>query len=125
MNAWHAARHLWSRTDLRPADVDFAQLYDGFSWLALFWLEAAGFCAKGEGGSFVEGGERIALSGELPLNTYGGQLSAGRLHGWGILHEACQQIWGRADGRQLERTDVGLASVGGGSIAGCLLLTAA
>jgi acetyl-CoA acetyltransferase len=122
MNAWNAARHMWSRTDLRPTDVDFAQLYDGFSWLLLFWLEAAGFCGKGEGGAFLEGGHRIALDGELPLNTYGGQLSAGRLHGWGNIHEACLQLWGRAGDRQLARHEVAVVTVGGGSIAGSMVL---
>lgn len=124
MNAWSAARHMWDRTDLRPTDVDFAQLYDGFSWLQLFWLEALGFCPKGAGGSFVEGGHRIARDGELPLNTYGGQLSAGRLHGWGNIHEACLQLWGRAGDRQLDRHEVAVVSVGGGSIAGAMVLTA-
>ena len=46
-----AARQLWSRTDLRPKDVDVAQLYDGFSWLTVMWLEAMGFCDKGEAGA--------------------------------------------------------------------------
>ena len=64
-----AAAMLWERTDLRPADVDVAELYDGFSFIALAWLEALGFCAKGEGGPFIEGGARIALDGEIPLNT--------------------------------------------------------
>ena len=66
MAARDAAAHLWQRTDLRPRDVDTAQLYDGFSFLTLAWLEALGFCAKGESGAFVEDG-RIALGGELPL----------------------------------------------------------
>ena len=56
-----AGSMLWERTDLRPADVDVAELYDGFSFIALAWLEALGFCGKGESGPFVEGGERIAL----------------------------------------------------------------
>ena len=56
-----AGAHMWSRTDLKPADVDVANLYDGFTVLTLFWLEGLGFCAKGEGGPFVEGGSRIAL----------------------------------------------------------------
>jgi acetyl-CoA acetyltransferase len=124
MNAVNAARHMWSRTDLRPSDLDFAQLYDGFSWLALFWLEAIGVVPRGEGGPFVETGARINRDGELPLSTYGGQLSAGRLHGWGNIHETCLQLWRRAGERQLARHEVGLATVGGGSIAGALLLTA-
>ena len=57
-----------------------AQLYDGFTIEVVWWLEAMGFCGTGEAGAFVDGGDRIALGGELPLNTWGGQLSGGRLH---------------------------------------------
>ena len=78
MAATSAARHLWQRTGLTPADVDTAQLYDGFSILALAWIEALGFCGQGEGGAFIEEGKRIALDGQLPLNTAGGQLSFGQ-----------------------------------------------
>jgi acetyl-CoA acetyltransferase len=124
MAASEAGRMLWSRTDLRPADVDTAQLYDGFSYLCLQWLEALGFCEYGESGAFVEGGKRIAHDGPLPLNTDGGQLSAGRLHGYGYLHEACLQLWGIAGDRQLPRAEVAVASAGGGPVGGCLLLTA-
>ena len=119
-----AARQLWSRTDLRPDDVDVAELYDGFSFLALLWLEALGFCAKGEGGPFVEGGKRIGLDGDLPLNTDGGQLSAGRLHGFGRLYEACLQLRGEAGDRQVGGgPEIALASAGGGPLGGCLLLS--
>ena len=52
------AAAMWSRTDLRPADVDVAQLYDGFTIEAVWWLEALGFCGTGEAGAFVEGGKR-------------------------------------------------------------------
>ena len=65
------------------------------------WLEALGFCGKGESGPFIEGGHRIALDGELPLNTHGGQLSAGRLHGFGFIHEACVQLRGEGGDRQV------------------------
>ncbi|WP_242657378.1 thiolase family protein, partial [Mycobacterium talmoniae] len=82
-----AAAQLWSRTDLTPADLDIAELYDGFTFLTLAWLEALGVCGDGESGPFVEGAGRIALDGALPLNTYGGQLSAGRMHGYWVLHE--------------------------------------
>jgi acetyl-CoA acetyltransferase len=116
---------LWRRTQLRPADVDVAELYDGFSFLTLAWLEALGFCGKGESGPFVEGGARIALDGELPLNTQGGQLSGGRLHGYGFLHEACVQLWGEGGERQVPGSpQVAVAAAGGGPLAGCLLLTA-
>src|SRR5450756_1731958 len=74
---------LWTRTDLRPDDVQLAEMYDGFSFITMCWLEAMQFCGKGESGPFVEGGANIARDGRLPLNTHGGQLSSGRLHGFG------------------------------------------
>jgi acetyl-CoA acetyltransferase len=124
MSARDAAAHMWSRTDLTPADVDVAELYDGFSWLAMCWLEALGFCGHGESGSFIEGGSRIALDGELPLNTQGGQLSGGRLHGFGFLHEAVVQLRGEGGERQIPgRAEVAAVANGGGPIAGAMLLT--
>src|SRR3984957_201594 len=118
MAAADAGRRLWERTDLKPGDVDVANLYDGFSILTLIWLEALGFCGKGESGAFVEGGTRIALSGSLPLNTGGGQLSAGRLHGFGLLWETCRQLWSEAGERQVQGARVGITAAGGGPLAG-------
>jgi acetyl-CoA acetyltransferase len=119
-----AGKMLWERTDLRPGDVDVAELYDGFSFIALSWLESLQFCAPGEGGPFVDGGTRISLEGEIPLNTHGGQLSAGRLHGYGFLHEACVQLWGEGEDRQVKNNpQVAIAAAGGGPLAGALLLT--
>jgi acetyl-CoA acetyltransferase len=123
MAAADAGRRLWERTDLKPADVDVANLYDGFSILTLIWLEALGFCAKGESGAFVEAAARISLTGSLPLNTGGGQLSAGRLHGFGLLWETCRQLWSEAGDRQVKGATVGITAAGGGPLAGCLLLT--
>ena len=128
MAARDAAASMWERTELTPADVDVAQLYDGFSILAMVWLEALGFCGRGEGGPFVEGGSAIALDGVLPLNTAGGQLSGGRLHGFGLIHEACVQLRGEGGDRQVTRPggrppEVAVVSNGGGPIAGSLLLT--
>jgi acetyl-CoA acetyltransferase len=124
MAARDAAASMWTRTDLTPADVDVAELYDGFSILTMVWLEELGFCGKGESGSFVEGGQRIALDGEIPLNTSGGQLSAGRLHGFGFLHEACLQLRGEGGDRQVPgNPEVAVVANGGGPIAGTMLLT--
>src|ERR1700741_2813451 len=89
-----AAAQMWSRTDLTPADLNLAELYDGFTFLTFAWLEALGICGDGEAGPFVEGAKRIALDGALPLNTYGGQLSAGRVHGYWLLASACLQFRG-------------------------------
>ena len=126
MAARDAGASLWERTELTPGDVDVAELYDGFSILAMVWLEALGFCGRGESGAFVEGGRRIALDGELPLNTAGGQLSGGRLHGFGLLHEACLQLRGEAGDRQVPGDpEVAAVANGGGPIAGAMLLTRA
>lgn len=124
MASTDAAAQMWSRTDLAPADLDIAELYDGFTFLTLAWLEALGICSDGEAGPFVEGAERIARDGALPLNTYGGQLSAGRMHGYWVLHEACLQLRGQAGARQVpRRPHVAVVAAGGGPIAGCMLLT--
>jgi acetyl-CoA acetyltransferase len=124
MIASDVGRDLWTRTELTPADVDTAQLYDGFTILTIVWLEALGLCGKGEAGAFLDGGGRIALDGELPLNTSGGQLSAGRLHGYGHLHEACLQLRGEAGARQIQGgPEVAVAAAGGGPLGGALLLT--
>ena len=128
MAARDAGASMWERTDLTPADVDIAQLYDGFSILAMVWLEALGFCGRGESGPFVADGTAIARDGRLPLNTAGGQLSGGRLHGFGLIHEACVQLRGEGGERQVIRPggrlpEVAAVANGGGPIAGSLLLT--
>ena len=92
MASTDAAAQMWARTSFTPRDVDVAELYDGFTFLTFAWLEALGLCGDGEAGPFVEGGKRIALDGDLPLNTYGGQLSAGRMHGYWVVHEAVLQL---------------------------------
>jgi acetyl-CoA acetyltransferase len=99
-------------------------LYDGFSILTMFWLEALGFCGVGESGAFVAGGDRISLGGQLPVNTNGGQLSGGRLHGLGFLHEMCLQLRGQAGPRQAEPARVAVVAVGALPYVGCLLLRA-
>ena len=99
-NGQSLAAKLWSSAGLGPADMDAAQLYDGFAPSALYWLEAAGFCKRGEAHAFIQDG-RIALEGELPVNTFGGSLSEGRLHGMGHIAEAVFQVTGRAERRQV------------------------
>src|SRR3954447_17053698 len=94
------AGKLWRDSGMAPSEMQAAQLYDGFSPSTYYWLEAAGFCPQGEAHSFVQDG-RIALEGELPVNTFGGSLSEGRLHGMGHLAEAALQVTGRAGPRQI------------------------
>jgi acetyl-CoA acetyltransferase len=118
-----AGKRLWSRTDLKPSDVDVAQLYDGFSFLSLLWLEALGFCGRGEAADFVGDGRRISLEGDLPLATGGGQLSGGRLHGMIHVAEAVIQLRGEGGARQVKGDPrVAVVSNGGGPIAGAMLL---
>jgi acetyl-CoA acetyltransferase len=123
MACYPTGADLWKRTDYKPADVDTVQLYDGFSFQAIAWLEALGFCGLGEGGQFIEGGKRIALDGELPLNTFGGQIGAGRLHGFGFAHEAVVQLRGKGGARQIPGDPrVAVCTSGGGPLATALLL---
>jgi acetyl-CoA acetyltransferase/uncharacterized OB-fold protein len=119
------AAHLWTRTDLTPDDIDMAHLYDGFSFNCLSWLEALGFCGEGEAKDFLDGGKNIARDGRLPLNTHGGQLSSGRLHGYGFIHESVTQLRGDAGERQVSNPETGIVSTGGGAPGGCFLFTVA
>jgi acetyl-CoA acetyltransferase/uncharacterized OB-fold protein len=114
--------HLWSRTTLRPDDVDVALLYDGFTFNAISWLEALGFCGLGEAEEWLEGGKRIALDGELPVNPHGGQLSEGRTHGFGFLYEAVAQLRHEAGERQVRDASTAVVTSGGGTPSGVLLL---
>lgn len=114
--------HLWSRTTLRPDDVDVALLYDGFTFNCLSWLEGLGFCGIGEAKDFLAGGKNIARDGIVALNPHGGQLSAGRTHGMGLFHEAIVQLRGAAEERQVRDAKVAVVSSGGLTPAGAVLL---
>jgi acetyl-CoA acetyltransferase len=116
------AAHLWTRTSLTPADVDVAMLYDGFTFNAISWLEALGFCGFGEAYDWLDHGRRIALDGELPVNPHGGQLSEGRTHGFGFLYEAIQQLRHDAGERQVAGASTAVVTSGGGTPSGVLLL---
>ncbi len=116
------AAHLWSRTALTPTDVDLALLYDGFTFNAVTWLEALGFCQLGEAKDWLDGGRRIALDGELPVNPHGGQLSEGRTHGFGFVYEAITQLRQEAGERQVAGAQTAVVTSGGGTPSGVLLL---
>jgi acetyl-CoA acetyltransferase/uncharacterized OB-fold protein len=114
--------HLWSRTTLGPDDVDLALVYDGFTFNAVSWLEALGFCGLGEAAEWIDGGRRIALDGGLPVNPHGGQLSEGRTHGYGFLYEAVTQLRHDAGERQVQGVRTAVVTSGGGTPSGVLLL---
>jgi acetyl-CoA acetyltransferase len=98
------------------SDIDVAQIYDCFTITLIVELEDLGFCPKGEGGRFVEGG-RIRVGGELPVTTHGGLLSGGHpgLPG-GFFHvvEAVRQLRGDAGGRQVDNAQLALVHGNGG-----------
>jgi len=108
----------WRNAGMGPEDIDSLNLYDGFSFMPLLWLEMFGFCGEGEAGDFIQDG-RIEIGGSHPLNTSGGALGMGRLHGTPQLIEAVRQIQGRCGPRQIPR-EVNTALVGAGSsLHGC------
>jgi acetyl-CoA acetyltransferase len=86
---------LYRRAGLGPDDIDVAQLYDCFTITVLLQLEDFGFCPKGEGGPFVSSGE-IGLGGRIPINTGGGHLSEGYIHGMNHIVEGVRQIRGES-----------------------------
>ncbi|MGW2740886.1 thiolase C-terminal domain-containing protein [Streptomyces sp. NPDC001450] len=115
-----SGRLAFERAGVRPAEIDFAEIYDAFTYMTLVTLEDLGFCAKGEGGAFVEKG-RLLVSGELPVNTDGGGLSAQHpgMRGLFLLVEAVRQLRGEAGARQVrlpggELPYLGVASGTGG-----------
>jgi acetyl-CoA acetyltransferase len=114
--------HLWTRTTLRPADVDVALIYDGFTFNAITWIEALAFCGLGEAQEWLDGGRRIALDGALPVNPHGGQLSEGRTHGFGFIYEAVTQLRHDAGPRQVAEAKTAIVATGGGTPSGVMLL---
>ncbi|MGX7677480.1 thiolase family protein [Jatrophihabitans sp. DSM 45814] len=120
---FHASRELWKRTDLTPADVDCAQLYDGFTIIVFQWLEALGFCGLGESGPFVEAGN-TRLGGSLPVNTDGGACNVGRRHGANFCIESIQQLRGQSGERQVEDAKVAVWANAVGPFSGAMLMTA-
>jgi len=109
--SWYAAEELWHLSGVSPKDVDVVQFYDAFTPLIPMQLEEYGFCERGEGAAYCEGGDRIRLGGELPCNTSGGHLSEAYIHGMNLITEAVRQIRGTSTAQV---DDVELSLVTGG-----------
>jgi acetyl-CoA acetyltransferase len=92
----HVARMLWSRAGLGPQDMDVAQIYDCFTISLLLQFEDYGLCARGESGAFAASGA-IAADGAIPINTDGGNMSGGYIHGLNHVVEGVRQMRGTAD----------------------------
>ena len=119
--AWTAARHLWKNADFTPQDVDVAQIYDAFTALVPLSLEGYGFCERGEGGSFTEGGA-LEIGGRLPINTGGGGLSEAYVHGFNLIDEGVRQLRGTSTAQVPDATTC-LVTAGEGVPTSALLLT--
>ncbi|MFM9446086.1 thiolase C-terminal domain-containing protein [Streptomyces acidiscabies] len=109
-----SGRIAFERAGVEPSDIDFAEIYDAFTYMTLVALEDLGFCAKGEGGAFVEKGRLLVEGGELPVNTDGGGLSAQHpgMRGLFLIVEAVRQLRGEAGGRQVRTRDGDLPRLG-------------
>jgi acetyl-CoA acetyltransferase len=119
---------LWEKSGCRATDMDLINVYDGFSTLALEWIEAI-FGVRGEVGGFLEDAwsedqEKLFFHGRIPMSTHGGNLGEGRVQGFGHVLEAVTQLRGHALGRQVENARLALVTNGNNPVnAGMILRT--
>lgn len=112
---------LWSSAGVGPTEISFAELYDSFTWTVLSALEGFGFCPHGEGGRHVEE-NGIGLGSRLPVNTAGGLLSEGYIHGLNLAAAAIEQLRGEAGPRQVKDAEVALVTATGGVTRGSAMV---
>jgi len=112
---------VWKSAGLGPEDMDFAQIYDAYSFVVISQLEDFGFCPKGEGGPFIAAGN-TAPGGLLPVNTGGGMMNEGYIHGLNVVCEAVTQLRGQAGTRQVPGAELGLVSGFGGPQGSAMVL---
>jgi acetyl-CoA acetyltransferase len=117
------AGDLYRQAGVGPQDVQFAEIYDCFTSTALMGLEGLGLCERGGSGAFVRAGQ-TRLGGRLPMNTHGGLLAEGYLHGMNTVAEAVLQIQGRGGERQVPRHEVAAVTSGALMDGSGMILTA-
>ena len=115
---------MWARTDLKPTDIDTAQLYDGFSVITFQWLEALGFCGDRAAPARSSKPGNTRLGGSLPVNTDGGACNVGRRHGANFCIEATRQLRGGECGeRQVDGAEVAVFTTAVGPFSAGAILT--
>lgn len=119
--AKYLAPVLFAKAGISPKDIDVAEIYDEMTIATIIQLEDFGFCQKGEGGPLFEDG-RAQIGGQLPVNTHGGLLSEGYLHGLNNVVEAVSQLRGHAGLRQVKDAELALTTGMGGSTGSALIL---
>jgi acetyl-CoA C-acetyltransferase len=116
-----AAKRAFEQAGVSHSDIDTVQIYDATAFHVIQHLEDLGFCGIGEGGPFLDGGRRIQLGGELPVNTDGGGLSSNHVitRGIFVVIETVRQLRRECGERQVADASVAIASaVGGGGPGG-------
>jgi acetyl-CoA acetyltransferase len=118
------ARDLFAAAGVQPKDIGCAQFYDAFTPLVILSLEEYGFCPRGEGGRFAEGGRLEWPDGELPIDTSGGGLSEAYVHGYNLIVEGVRQIRGTSTA-QVADLELCLVTSGAGVPTSALILARA
>jgi acetyl-CoA acetyltransferase len=118
--AWACAEQLYRGSEIQAGDIDVAQIYDAFTPLVPLSLEGYGFCERGEGAAFTEGGA-LELGGRLPINTSGGGLSEAYVHGFNLINEGVRQMRGHSTS-QVEGAESCLVTGGEGVPTSALIL---
>ena len=114
------SKKMWEMADLGPNDIDAAVIYDAFSSIVLFQLEAFGLCGPGEAKDLIQGG-RLWKDGALPINTHGGQLSEAYIHGINGVNEGVRLIRGTSTNQPEKNEHVLVTSGVGVPTAGMVL----
>jgi len=119
----HAAKMAYKQANLKPKDIDVAELHDSFTIAEILAVEDLGFVKKGDGGKAIEN-KITTLDGELPVNTSGGLKAKGHpigATGVAQIAEIVAQLQGKADKRQIKDAKIGLAHNIGGTGASCVV----
>jgi acetyl-CoA acetyltransferase len=117
----NVGRRLLEKAGITMKDIDVLQLEDEFAPLVPMQLEELGFCKRGEGVEFIQGGDRIRVDGELPINTSGGSIGEGNIHGMNHVAEAVRQLRGTSTAQVKDAEQALIATGAYGPACGLIL----